>query len=94
MATLRRDLDLGEAETIALALELGAGRVVLDERDGRRFAQRHDLAVIGTLGVLVEAKNQGLLSHIRGELDALRQKAGFFLGEALYREVLLSVGEM
>ena len=37
VAALQRDLDRGEAETIALALELGAELVLLDEREGRRL---------------------------------------------------------
>jgi predicted nucleic acid-binding protein len=40
IAVLLRDLDRGEAETLALAIELGADLVLMDERDGRRFAQR------------------------------------------------------
>ncbi len=93
MATLMRDLDRGEAETIALALELDCDRVVIDERDGRRIAQRHGLPLIGTIGALVEAKDRGLLDKIREDLDALRQQAGFFISEELYREVLRSVEE-
>jgi predicted nucleic acid-binding protein len=93
VATLLRDLDNGEAETIALALELECERVVIDERDGRRFAQRHGLPVVGTIGLLVDAKNRGLLDKIKSDLDALRQKAGFFISEGLYREVMASVGE-
>ena len=93
VATLMRDLDRGEAETIALALELDCDRVVIDERDGRRIAQRHGLSLIGTVGVLVEAKNRGLLEKIRQDLDALRQKAGFFISDELYREVIRSVEE-
>ena len=93
VATLMRDLDRGEAETIALALELDSDRVIIDERDGRRTASRHGLALIGTIGVLVEAKQEGLLKQIRKELDALRQRAGFFIREDLYREVLRSLEE-
>ena len=40
VTVLRRDLDRGEAEAIALALELQAGLVLLDEREGRRAAER------------------------------------------------------
>ena len=93
VATLRRDLDRGEAETIALAIEMDSHRVVIDERDGRRHAQLHGLPVIGTLGLLVDAKNRGIRSEIRHYLDALRQEAGFFIGTKLYRTILLSVGE-
>jgi hypothetical protein len=38
VTALRRDLDRGEAETIALASEFGAALVLLDEREGRRAA--------------------------------------------------------
>jgi len=46
VTALQRDLDRGEAETIALALEVEAGLVLLDEREGRRAAQRLGLRVI------------------------------------------------
>jgi hypothetical protein len=90
---LLRDLDRGEAETIALAIELRCDRVVIDERDGRRFAQRHNLSVIGTVGLLIDAKNRGLRKKIKPSLDALRQKAGFYLSETLYQEILGSLEE-
>jgi predicted nucleic acid-binding protein len=47
-------LDRGEAEVIALAEETGARLVVLDERKGRRFAERLELPLTGTLGLLLE----------------------------------------
>jgi predicted nucleic acid-binding protein len=58
---LRRDLDRGEAETIALALELQAELVLLDEREGRRAAQRLGLQVVGVVGILLEAKTKGAI---------------------------------
>lgn len=85
---LRRDLDRGEAESIALAIELGADLVLLDEKEGRHMAQRLGLRVIGVIGVLLEAKAKGHITRIRPCLDALRQNAGFYLGERLYRIVL------
>lgn len=93
VTALRRDLDRGEAETIALALELGAGLVLLDERDGRYAAQRFGLRVIGVLGILLEAKNKGLIKEIRPYVDMLRQQAGFYIRETLYQYLLTLAGE-
>ena len=52
VAALRRDLDRGEAESIALALEPEADLVLMDEREGRHAAQRMGLQVVGVVGVL------------------------------------------
>jgi predicted nucleic acid-binding protein len=81
---LRRDLNEGEAETLALAVELGADLVLLDEKEGRHAAQRLGLQVIGVIGILLEAKSQGLIATIRPHLDALRHAAGFFVSDTLY----------
>lgn len=88
VTALCRDLDRGEAETIVLALELGADLVLLDERDGRYTAERFGLAVIGVLGILLEAKNEGLVPYLTPHLDALRQQAGFYIHDSLYQQVL------
>jgi predicted nucleic acid-binding protein len=90
---LRRDLDQGEAETIALALEVGADLVLLDERDGRYAAKRFGLQVAGVLGILIEAKQNNLIKQIKPSLDALRQQAGFYIHESLYQQVLELSGE-
>lgn len=55
-------LGLGESEAIALAQELKADAVLIDERDGTKFAQGLGLHVVGTLGVLERAAEKGLLS--------------------------------
>ncbi len=93
VTALRRDLDLGEAETIALALELGADLVLLDEREGRRAATRMGLHVTGVVGILLEAKSRGLLGRIGPCLDSLRRDAGFYLSAPLYRHALDTAGE-
>ena len=90
---LRLDLDVGEAETIALALELQGDLVLLDEQDGRHAAQYLKLKVMGVVGLLVRARQQGLVSEIRPHLDALRQQAGFYLSQPLYLRALHLVGE-
>ena len=50
LEVVRQSIDPGEAEVIALALELGIDDVVLDDLDARRFARRNGLQPIGTLG--------------------------------------------
>lgn len=60
---LQRDfnLDLGECAAIALAAELSADQVLIDERAARQVAISRQLPVIGTLGVLILAKQRGSL---------------------------------
>jgi len=85
---LRRDLDRGEAATIALAVELHANLVLLDEQDGRRAAQRMGLRPLGVLGILLEAKKRGHIPVVKPLVDDLRQTAGFYLSDAVYQSVL------
>jgi len=94
VTALRRDLDKGEGETIALALELDADLVLLDEREGRHAAQRLELHVTGIVGLLLEAKSRGAVGAIRPHLDALRRKAGFYLSEPVYHAALSLAGEI
>lgn len=93
ITVLLRDLDRGESETLALALEIGAELVLLDERDGRRIAQRLGLRAIGVLGILLEAKKRNLLSSIRPLVDALRHDAGFYISDEVCKAVLDLAGE-
>jgi predicted nucleic acid-binding protein len=87
------DLDAGEAEAIALALEATDPVVVLiDDRDGRRTATERGLTVVGSAGILVLAKRRGLLAAVRPVLDQLRA-AGLYLGEPVYGSVLQEAGE-
>ena len=90
---LKLELDEGEAEAIVLALESGANLVLLDERHGRQRATRLGLRVTGVMGVLMEAKRQHLLTTVRPVMDALRNEAGFWISDTLYRHVLDQVGE-
>jgi uncharacterized protein len=85
---LQRDLDIGEAESIVLALELRADFVCLDEKEGRHAAQRMGLKPFGVVGILLESKELGFLHSVRPHLDALRKVAGFYLKDSLYRYAL------
>lgn len=90
---LSNELDPGEAEAISLALEIKAERVLMDERRGRMVADRLNLRYIGILGILVEAKSQGLILAVKPLLNALMNEAGFWIAEPLYRRILQMVGE-
>jgi predicted nucleic acid-binding protein len=90
---LRRRLGEGEREALALAIELKADWIILDDLPARRSAQATGLNVIGTLGTLLTAKRTGLLKSIRPELDALL-RTSFFLSRKLYDELLQAVGEI
>jgi predicted nucleic acid-binding protein len=86
--TLRQDLDLGESEAIALAVEKKAGLVLLDEREGRRRARNVGLEVTGALGILARADRRGDLDSLSGASDRLEDEAGFWIGSALREQIL------
>lgn len=90
---LQNTLDNGESEAIALAVQLGAERLLLDERDGRRIAKELRLDITGVLGVLIRAHREGNISSLRETMNALRQNAGFFIASDLYDFILREVGE-
>ncbi len=93
VTALQLELDGGEAEAIALAIELKAGLLLLDERRGRTVASRFGLKFTGILGVLIEAKHKGAISAVKPVLDSLILTAGFWITDSLYQRVLLTAGE-
>lgn len=85
-------LDSGESEAIVLAKELKAEIILIDEWKGRTIAIEQGLAVTGIMGVLLEAKNQSLISAVKPAIDNLIQKS-FRISENVYKEVLLLANE-
>ena len=86
------DLDAGEAEAIVLATELKSDLIILDEKLGRFHAKHADLKVTGTMGVLIKAKEKGLINSLRPLLNELTQK-GVWISERLKTEILNKVHE-
>lgn len=91
--SLKDELDPGEAEAIALAIELKADRLLMDERLGRQVAQKFSLKVTGLLGVLVAAKQDQLIIELKPVLDDLITQAKFRVHPDLYRQILRDVNE-
>lgn len=81
------NLDEGEAEVLVLAEELDASLVLIDERKARRYAERLNLPLSGTLGVILLAKEEGIITTVAPLLKAI-QKAGLYLHEDLVEQVL------
>ena len=86
-------LHRGEAEAIALATDLSADFVLMDEQEGRQLASKTGLAVTGVLGVLLRAKRAGEIAAVKPEVDLLRTKAHFFVSPALEKKILAAAGE-
>jgi len=86
-------LDAGEAEAIALAAEIHADMLLIDERKGRRVARAEGIHVIGLLGVVLLAKQRGLIESAGEVLQKLTRKAGVYLAENILRTALESVDE-
>ncbi len=84
---LETQLDIGEASAISLALEIPSHQVLIDERKGRRIASEMGLKVIGTVKVLLLAKERGLIDSLNDALQKLLD-AGFRLSEQLVKDIL------
>lgn len=92
VSRLLEDLDLGEAETIVLAAEINADWVLMDEKKGRRKLTESGINKIGTLGILLKAKQEGFLSAVRPDIEKLCRQ-GFSISETVISKVLKQAGE-
>jgi len=89
---LASDLGKGELETMALAMEHPGKVVILDDALARRIAQAAGLEVWGTLRVLLEAKQQGLILQMAPIVDALRE-SGMWISEEIRLRILALADE-
>lgn len=86
------NLDAGEIETIALAME-DVGLAVLDDGPARRMAKRIGIRYIGTLGILKRAREIGLIHRLAPEFDRLAE-LGFRFDRSIQEDLLREVGEL
>lgn len=90
---LLASLEKGEAEVLCLAKELKAGLVLLDEEKARKSAVLAGFTVLGTVGLLLLAKDLGLIKEVRSPLNEL-QKKKFRISERIITEALKKAGEL
>jgi predicted nucleic acid-binding protein len=92
IAELLEDLDLGESEAIALAVELDAEYLIIDEYKGRAIAEMRGIKIVGLLGILIAAKTGGHIESVRPLIEKIRSN-GFRLNSTLVDKVLTALGE-
>jgi predicted nucleic acid-binding protein len=89
---LEMQIDKGEASAIALALETSENIIILDDWKARKLAERLGLSVTGTIGVIIRAKNNGLIPSIIPYLDKIRE-TNFRISEELEQIALKEANE-
>jgi hypothetical protein len=94
ITTLEKQLDVGEAETIALAIEKDIEWVLLDESDARAVAESYDLKMTGTIGILLRAYKTGIVESVEEVLDQLQEEANFRISDTLYEKVIKLARDM
>jgi predicted nucleic acid-binding protein len=85
-------LGQGEAEVIILAEQLQADWIIIDEIRARRAAVEEGRKIIGTLGILLLAKEQGLIDTVK-ELLQKFMLVGFHVSDLTYEEIITKAGE-
>jgi predicted nucleic acid-binding protein len=89
---LEIELQAAEAEAIVLAQELGA-ELLIDERAGRLVADRLGIAHLGVIGLLVRAKQKGIVTNVVPLVLRAREEMNFFVSDAVVDQVRRLVGE-
>lgn len=92
MEVLKESVDPGEASAIALAIETPNSLIIVDDLKGRKLAARMDLNFMGTLGMLLKAKEHQIITQIRPYIEKI-QMTDFRLSQAVIGYVLELAGE-
>ncbi|GHV85813.1 nucleic acid-binding protein [Spirochaetia bacterium] len=85
-------LHKGEAEAITLYKEKSADFLLIDEKKGRKVAEYYDVKIIGTIGLLLKAKQEGILPRIKPYIELLQQST-IRIAPELYQRALERAGE-
>ena len=88
----RLSLGKGESEAIVLSKEFKDCILLLDDKKARKVAKLENQKVIGTIGILISAKDKGLISEIKSSLMLLEEQ-DIHLSKALIEKALEITGE-
>lgn len=84
---LRKLLGQGEASSIILAEELTDSLLIIDEKRGRKVAKEKNLNIIGSLGILLLAKEKGIINSVRENIIAIEQ-TNFRISQKIKQQLL------
>lgn len=90
---IEQQIDKGEASAIALALEIPECTIILDDLKARKVAESYGLKITGTLGILIKARNTGVIKSIKPYLEKIKN-TDFRLTDEIENEVLKQAGEL
>lgn len=86
ISALQTNLGLGESEAIALAFEIKS-KMILDDAQARKIAERFKLKIIGTIGILLLAKQERIITKVNPIIEEL-EHSGFYLSAHLKNLVI------
>ena len=92
MKMYKSKLHAGEVESIVLAQSIGADLIILDDYAARKTAQYLGLCITGTMGVLIKAKQEGLIDRVKPLIEGLIGH-GLFISDRVKQEILSIAGE-
>ena len=91
---LNMGIGLGESEAITLYFEEKYDLIILDDKGARKIAANLGMEVIGTIGILLEAKKKNLIKSLKQEIDKLELKTDFRISKDIIERVLKIAGEL
>lgn len=89
---LEMQVDKGESSALALALEMDNSTLILDDYRARKIAEKLKLPYTGTIGVIIKAKQQGIISAVKPLLEKIK-KTDFRISEELELKILSKTNE-
>ena len=81
--SFQMNLDYGESEVLALAIDMDASLIIIDEKEARQVAEIYNLNKTGFIGILIKAEKLGLIDSAIGLIDLAIEK-GFRINNNLY----------
>ena len=86
------NIDSADASIVQLTSEYEPDFLLSDDRRVREIAQRLNIPIMGSGGLLIAAKSRGLISEVTSRLNQLRLR-GARISERTYRDILIAAGE-